>query len=61
MGKAIGLFYGPLGIKESNEAEIEVIRHALRLFCENQLDRVKEVIIESDSTAAVAWVNKCSD
>ena len=51
MGNTIGMFYGPLGIKESNEA----IRHALRLLVKTDWMGSKELTIESDSTVAVAW------
>ncbi|KAL4347296.1 hypothetical protein GQ457_17G024020 [Hibiscus cannabinus] len=46
-GQILALFSGPLGVLESNDAEIRAICHALLLL---------RVFIESDSLVAVSWV-----
>ena len=54
--KVVGMFFGPLGIIESNEAEVKAIQQALVLFLQTKWVGVKELVIESDSMVAVLWV-----
>lgn len=52
------LFSSPIGIKESNEAELLAIWKALKLFKDSEWNnRVQELVIESGSKVALAWIN----
>ncbi|KAL4323498.1 hypothetical protein GQ457_11G030680 [Hibiscus cannabinus] len=52
----LALFFGPIGVADSNEAELQAIGHALALLAEIDLQGIHLVVIESDSRVAVSWV-----
>ncbi|GMJ03941.1 hypothetical protein like AT4G29090 [Hibiscus trionum] len=55
--RILGLFSGPLGVMDSNEAEVRAIAFALGLIQEREW-RKGCVIIESDSQVALSWVTQ---
>lgn len=56
-GKVLYMFSKHVGFKESNEAEVQAILEALRLYHSSyQL----YLIVESDSTNAIYWVKSLS-
>lgn len=54
-GIVVGVFFGPLGIHDSNFAELMAILHALRLLSSPPYPN-SHVTIEFDSKIAIAWV-----
>ncbi|KAL4283634.1 hypothetical protein GQ457_16G022630 [Hibiscus cannabinus] len=55
-GHILDIFSGPLSCIDSNEAEVQAIRHALVVLWESMWRSCPCVIIESDSTVVVSWV-----
>ncbi|KAL4367900.1 hypothetical protein GQ457_05G022870 [Hibiscus cannabinus] len=55
-GRIIALFSGPLGILDSNVAEIRAIVAALDILVARKWDGVSFFVIESDSTMALSWI-----
>ncbi|KAK9266420.1 hypothetical protein L1049_012440 [Liquidambar formosana] len=56
-GGVIYLFSIPVGIVDSNFAELLAVREALRLFSTSVWASSKNLLIESDSTLVVSWIN----
>ncbi|KAL4378031.1 hypothetical protein GQ457_02G027360 [Hibiscus cannabinus] len=55
-GHIIALFSGPLGILDSNVAEIRAIAAALDILVEGRWEGVSSFVIESDSAVALSWI-----
>ncbi|GMI75617.1 hypothetical protein like AT5G65005 [Hibiscus trionum] len=55
--RIMGLFSGPLGVMDSNEAEVRAIAFALSLVVGGSW-RTQCVIIEFDSQVALSWVTR---
>ncbi|KAK8564613.1 hypothetical protein V6N12_058196 [Hibiscus sabdariffa] len=55
-GHILALFSGPLGSIDFNEAEVQLIVHALVVLLESKWRSHPFVVIESDSVVAVSWV-----
>lgn len=52
------MFAASVGVKDSNEAEFMAIVFALEMSLQQEWIRGMEIILESDSRNALAWVNK---
>ncbi|GMJ08961.1 hypothetical protein HRI_004565300 [Hibiscus trionum] len=57
MGRVLALFSGPLGVLDSNEAELYAILFALESFRTLQWGALP-CIVESDSLVATLWVGR---
>ncbi|KAL4378674.1 hypothetical protein GQ457_02G029430 [Hibiscus cannabinus] len=55
-GHIIALFSGPLGILDSNVAEIWAIAAALDILVVGKWEGVSSFVIESDSAVALSWI-----
>ncbi|KAL4368431.1 hypothetical protein GQ457_05G036100 [Hibiscus cannabinus] len=55
-GHIIALFSGPLGILDSNVAEIRAIAAALDILVEGKWEGLSSFVIESDSAVALSWI-----
>lgn len=55
-GDSHGIFYGPLGILDSNMTELYAISKALQVYAASPWCQQHPLIIESDSKTAVFWV-----
>lgn len=51
-------FAASIGIKDSNEAEFIAMVFALEMSLQKEWLREKEIIVESDSKNALAWINR---
>ena len=59
-GSIISLFFGPLGITESNVAEVEAVRNAFLRCTKAGWIGKRKLIVDSDSVITVSWVkDKC--
>ncbi|XVF09547.1 hypothetical protein REPUB_Repub07fG0103600 [Reevesia pubescens] len=54
-GHIVAMFFGPLGVQESNVAELVVIKTALEDFVQTRWISCCNLIVESDSVIAVKW------
>ena len=60
-GKIMCIFSNFIGVEESNTAEILAIHRAMEL-CASRAELLgRKIVIASDSTVAVSWVNKSED
>lgn len=50
------MFFGPLGVWDSNFAEIKATKHALHLFSFSPYATTNKLLIESDSKIALSWI-----
>jgi len=57
-GHLLGMFSVPVGILDSNIAELRAIVKAIELSASNCLFHHQHLIIESDSVNAISWMNK---
>eukprot|EP00258_Populus_trichocarpa_P025894 XP_024441913.1 chaperonin 60 subunit alpha 2, chloroplastic [Populus trichocarpa] len=57
-GHLLGVFSVPVGILDSNIAELRAIVKAIELSASNCLFHHQHLIIESDSVNAISWMNK---
>ncbi|EOY05520.1 Uncharacterized protein TCM_020504 [Theobroma cacao] len=55
-GFLVGVFFGPLGVQDSNFAEIMAIKHALHLFSFSPYATTNKLLIEFDSKIALSWI-----
>ncbi|XWS32981.1 hypothetical protein CRYUN_Cryun22dG0037900 [Craigia yunnanensis] len=55
-GLVRGVFYGPLGVVDSNIAEMLAIKIALQVFLYSPWIKDHALIVESDSKVAVEWI-----
>ena len=61
IGEILCLISSPMGILDSNEAELLALRKVLFLFEASGLGISMELIVESDSKVALSWVEgSCS-
>ncbi|XVF79191.1 hypothetical protein PTKIN_Ptkin14bG0200400 [Pterospermum kingtungense] len=56
-GNAIIGFSKSIGVADSNEAEILAVREPLILFIASRWAQEFSLVIKSDSTSAVSWIN----
>jgi ribonuclease HI len=57
-GHLLGMFSVPVGILDSNIAELRVIVKAIELSASNCLLHHQHLIIESDSANVISWMHK---
>ncbi|KAL4323639.1 hypothetical protein GQ457_11G028230 [Hibiscus cannabinus] len=59
-GTVLALFSGPLGIVDSNVAEVRAIEFALSLYVESPWRSGKALIVDSESLVALGWITQHS-
>jgi len=56
-GSILGIFSMSTGILESNETELRVVVKAIKISASNPLLHHKHIIIESNSSNVISWMN----
>ena len=56
-GILLGIFSSPVGILDSNVAELKAVVKAIELSASNCHLHHKHIIVESDSTNVISWMN----